>query len=146
MFILNSPNFQLVSTHAQHKTGLDRKQRENHTAMMSRSSTYLAKNLWSRLRLESLSTAVGIASASLWRLTVCTTQSAWSKQRHKFYSCKIHVLSKMVLHNREDLVNFDRVLGISSFHVKKRSNFSFKLLNFKDFYKFNRLKIRCLTA
>ncbi len=34
-------------------------------AIMSRSRTYLAKNLWSRLRLESLSTAVGIASASL---------------------------------------------------------------------------------
>ena len=28
MFILNSPNFQLVRVHAQHKTGLDRKQRE----------------------------------------------------------------------------------------------------------------------
>ena len=51
--------------HAEHKTGLDGKQRENLRAMMSRSRTYLAKNLWSRLRLESLSTAVGIASASL---------------------------------------------------------------------------------
>lgn len=35
--------------------------------------------------------------------------------------------------NREDLVNFDRVLGVSSFHVKKQRNFPFKLLNFRDF-------------
>lgn len=56
------------------------------------------------------------------------------------------ILSKMLLHNREDLVNFDRVLEISSFHEKKRPNFSFKLLNFKDFCKFNHLKIKCLTV
>ena len=55
-------------------------------------------------------------------------------------------LSKMFLHNREDLVNFDQVLGISSFHGEKSPNFSFKLLNFRDFSKFNRLKIKCLTA
>ena len=86
---------------------------------MSRSSTYLAK--------ESLEPSeVGIlvysrrhrisqfVEADSLHHTECMEQ-----QRHKFYSCKIHVLSKMVLHNREDLVNFDRVLGISSFHVKK---------------------------
>ncbi len=43
--------------------------------------------------------------------------------------------------------NFDRVLElrsflVSSFHEKKRPNFSF----FRDFCKFNRLKIKCLTA
>ena len=68
------------------------------------------------------------------------------QQRHKFYACQIHTLTKVLLHNREDLVNFDRVLEISSFHGEKSPNFSFKLLNFKDFYKFNRLKIKCLTA
>ena len=41
------------------------------------------------------------------------------KQRHKFYVCQIHILFKMLLHNREDLVNFDQVLGNSSFHEKK---------------------------
>ena len=29
------------------------------------------------------------------------------EQRHEFYACQIHILSKMLLHNREDLVNFD---------------------------------------
>ena len=56
------------------------------------------------------------------------------------------VLSKVLLHNREDLVNFDQVLGIRSFHGVKSANFSFKLLNFKDFYKFNHLKVKCLKA
>ncbi len=68
------------------------------------------------------------------------------QQRHKFYACQIHTLTKVLLHNREDLVNFDQVLGISSFHGEKSPNFSFKLLNFRGFYKFNRLKIKCLTA
>jgi hypothetical protein len=68
------------------------------------------------------------------------------EQRHKLYACRIHTLSKMFLHNREDLINFDQVLGISSFHVKKRQTFFFKLLIFKDFYKYNQLKFRCLTA
>ena len=53
---------------------------------------------------------------------------------------------KMLLHNREDLVNFDQVLGISSFHEKKRPNFSFKLLIFKNFTKFYHLKIKYLTT
>ncbi len=47
------------------------------------------------------------------------------QQRHKFYACQIHTLSKVLLHNREDLVNFDQVLGISSFHGEKSPNFSF---------------------
>ena len=68
------------------------------------------------------------------------------EQRHKFYTGKIHRFFKMLLHNREDLVNFDRVLEISSFHEKKRPNFSFKLLIFRDFCKYNYLKFNCLTA
>lgn len=67
--------------------------------------------------------------------------------RHQFYMCQIHGFSKMLLHNRKDLVNFDQVLGIlSNFHQKMRSNFSFKLLNFRDFCKFNHLIIRCLIT
>ena len=65
---------------------------------------------------------------------------------HQLYTGKIHCFSKVFLHNREDLVNFDQVLGISSFHGEKSVNFSFKLLIFKDFCKFNHLKFRCLTA
>ena len=68
------------------------------------------------------------------------------EQRHELYACQIHTLSKMLLHNREDLVNFERVLGNSNFHGEKSANFSFKLLIFRDFCKYNQLKFRCLTA
>ena len=68
------------------------------------------------------------------------------EQRHELYACQIHILSKMLLHNREDLVNFVRVLGSSNFHGEKSPNFSFKLLIFRDFCKYNRLKFRYLTA
>ena len=65
---------------------------------------------------------------------------------HQLYSCQIHCFSKMLLHNWEDLVNFDQVLGSSNFHGEKRSNFSFKLLIFRDFSKFKHLCFRCLTT
>lgn len=55
------------------------------------------------------------------------------EQRHKLYASQIHTLSKMFFHNRKDLINFDQVLGSSSFHGEKSANFSFKLLIFKDF-------------
>ena len=35
---------------------------------------------------------------------------------HKLNTGQIHRISKMLLHNREDLVNFGQVLGISSLH------------------------------
>lgn len=65
---------------------------------------------------------------------------------HQLYSGKIHSFSKMFLHNREDLVNFNQVPGISSFHGEKSPNFSFKLLIFRGLCKYNYLKFRCLTA
>ena len=65
---------------------------------------------------------------------------------HQLYSCQIHCFSKMLLHNWEDLVNFDQVLGSSDFHGEKRSNFSFKLLIFRDFCKFKHLNFKCLTT
>lgn len=64
---------------------------------------------------------------------------------HQLYAGKIHRISKMLLHNREDLANFDQVLGVSNLH-EKAANFSLKLLNSKDFYKCKQLIIRCLTA
>ena len=36
---------------------------------------------------------------------------------------QIHRFSKILLHNREDLVNFDQVLGISSLHRKSSALF-----------------------
>lgn len=132
--------------HAQHKTGLDRKQRENHTDYDVK-----VKNILGKESLEPSEVGIPVDSRrhrvsqfveadSLYN-TECVEQ-----QRHKFYACQIHTLSKVLLHNREDLVNFDQVLGISSFHGEKSTNFSFKLLNFRGFYKFNRLNIKCLTV
>ena len=37
---------------------------------------------------------------------------------HKLNASQIHRFSKILLHNREDLVNFDQVLGASSLHRK----------------------------
>lgn len=60
--------------------------------------------------------------------------------RHQLYAWQIHCFSEMLLHNREDLVNFNKILGVfSSFHGEKSPNFSFKLLNSKDFIKYNHL-------
>ncbi len=56
------------------------------------------ESLEARLRLASLSTAVGIASASLLEADVCTTQSAMEQQRHDlFMRAKIHTLTKVAL-------------------------------------------------
>ena len=49
---------------------------------------------------------------------------------HKLYAGQIHRFSKILLHNREDLVNFDQVLGISSLHGKSSELF-FKTTNFQ---------------
>lgn len=38
---------------------------------------------------------------------------------HKLNASQIHRFSKILLHNREDLVNFDQVLGVSSLHRKR---------------------------
>lgn len=140
------PELPVGAIHAECKTGLDGKQRENHTGYDVK-----VKNIPGKESLEPSEVGVLVDSrrhrisqfvkADSLHHTECIEQ-----QRHKFYACQIHTLSKMLLHNREDLVNFDRVLEISSFHEKKRPNISFKLLNFRDFCKFNRLKIKCLTA
>ena len=132
--------------HTEHKTGLDRKQRENHAG-----DDVKVKNILGKESLEPSEVGILVDSrrhrigqfveADSLHHTKCMEQ-----QRHKFYACQIHVLSKVLLHNREDLVNFDQVLGIRSFHGVKSANFSFKLLNFKDFYKFNHLKVKCLKA
>lgn len=132
--------------HAQHQSCLDWKQRENHPGYYVK-----VKNILGKESLEPSEVGILVDSrrhrigkfveADSLHHTECMEQ-----QRHKFYACQIHTLTKVLLHNREDLVNFDQVLGISSFHGEKSPNFSFKLLNFRGFYKFNRLKIKCLTA
>ena len=140
------PELPVGTVHAQDKTCLDWEQREDHTG-----DNVKIKNI---LGEESLNTSqagvpvhvCGHRASQFMKTDSLHHTKCVEEQRHKLYACQIHILSKMLLHNREDLVNFDQVLGISSFHEKKRRNFSFKLLNFRDFYKYNHLKIRCLTA
>ena len=46
------------------------------------------------------------------------------EQRHELYACQIHVIAKMLLHNRKDCVNFDEVLGsCRNFHGKSGQTF-----------------------
>lgn len=140
------PELPVGTVHAQHKFRLYGQQRENHAG-----DNVKVKNILGKEPLNPSET--GIPVHVRWHRTsqfmktdgLHHTQCV-EQQRHKFYACQIHTLSKVLLHNREDLVNFDQVLGISSFHGEKSANFSFKLLNFRDFCKFNRLKIKCLTA
>lgn len=146
ILILNSPNFQLVRSMLSTRPVLTGSSEKIIRAMMSRSRTYLAKNL-----LEPSETGIpvhvrGHRTSQFMKTDGLHNTECVEQQRHKFYARQIHTLFKVLLHNREDLVNFDQVLGISSFHGEKSPNFSFKLLNFRDFCKFNRLKIRCLTA
>ena len=122
------------TVHAQNKTCLDRKQRENHTG-----DNVKIKNIPGKESLKTPQVGVpvngsGHCIGKLMEAHRLHHTQRMEEQRHEFYTCQIHILSKMLLHNREDLVNFDQVLGISIFHEKKPRNFSFKLLNFRDFY------------
>ncbi len=46
------------------------------------------------------------------------------EQRHKFYAKQIQTMTKMLLHNREDLINFDQALGSCNFQgfLQKKSD------------------------
>ena len=83
--------------YAELKTGLDRKQQENHTG-----NDVKVKNILDKESLES--SEVGILVDG---------------RRYRII--------------REDLVNCDQTLGISSFHGEKSPNFSLKALIFRFF-------------
>ena len=140
------PELPVGTVHAQHKFRLDGQQREYHAG-----DNVEVKNILGEEPLKPSEAGIPVhvrghrASRFMKTDGLHHTQRV-KEHRHKLYACQIHTLSKMLLHNREDLVNFDRVLGSSNFHGEKSPNFSFKLLIFRDFYKYNHLKIRCLTA
>ena len=140
------PELPVGTVHAQNKIRLDRKQRENHTGDYVEIKNVLGEE---SLKTSQAGVPVHVCGhrASQFMKADCLhhTQRV-EEQRHKLYAGQIHTLSKMFLHNREDLINFERVLGNSSFHGEKSPNFSFKLLIFRDFCKYNQLKFRCLTA
>ena len=134
------------TVHAQHEFCLDWQQRENHAG-----NDVEVKNILGKKSLEPSEVGILVDSRRHRIRQLMETHrlhytEGMEEQRHKLYASQIHIFSKMFLHNREDFVNFDQVLGFSSFHGEKSANFSFKLLIFKDFYKYNRLKFRCLTA
>ena len=140
------PELPVGTVHAQHESRLDWKQRENHAG-----DNVEVKNILGEEPLKPSEVGVLVYGCRHRIGKFVETDrlhhaQSVEEQRHELYACQIHTLSKMLLHNREDLINFDQVLGISNFHVKKRQNFSFKLLIFRDFYKYNQLKFRCLTA
>lgn len=140
------PEFPIGPVHAQHESCLDRKQRENHAG-----DNVEVKNILGEESLKPSGVGVLVYGCRHRIGKFVETNrlhyaQSVEEQRHELYACQIHTLSKMLLHNREDLVNFERVLGNSSFHGEKSPNFSFKLLIFRDFCKYNRLKFRCLTA
>lgn len=140
------PELPVGTVHAQHESCLDRKQRENHAG-----DNVEVKNILGEESLKSSEVGVLIYGCRHRIGKFVETDrlhhaQSVEEQRHELYACQIHTLSKMLLHNSEDLVNFERVLGNSNFHGEKSPNFSFKLLIFRDFCKYNHSKIRCLTA
>lgn len=140
------PKLPIGTIHAQHKSGLDWQQRENHAG-----NDVEVKNILGKEPLNPSETGIlvyvrGHGTCQFMEADRLHHTQGMEEQRHKFYARQINTLSEMLLHNREDLVNFDQVLGISSFHGEKSLNFSFKLLIFKDSHKYNQLEFRCLTA
>ena len=97
MLILNSPNFQLVRSMLKDKTGPDGKQRENHPGYYVK-----VKNIPGKESLEPSEVGIIVDSrrhrisqfvkADSLHHTECMEQ-----QRHKFYACQIHTLSKNAL-------------------------------------------------
>lgn len=113
----------VCAVHAQNPTVLNRKQREDHPCYQVEVQGIVGD--------ESLNAAqIGI---TLNRHRHCRSQLVKAHSlhhtkgmehiSHKLNAGQIHGISKILLHNREDLVNFDQVLGISSLHRKKQQTF-----------------------
>ena len=137
---VENPELPVCAVHTQHQSGLDGKQREYHSCHKVKIEGVLG--------YESLNAAkVGIPFNRGWHCR-CKFMEAYGlhhtqgmeHEGHKLYAGQIHRFSKMLLHNRKDLVNFAQVLGVSFLHTNS-GNFSLKLLNFKDFSKYNGLII-----
>lgn len=140
------PELPVGTVHAQHKFRLDGQQREYHAC-----DDVEVKGIMGKEPLQASKIGIPLHRGGHSRSQLLKTDGLHHTQRvkehrHEFYAGQIHTLSKMLLHNRENLVNFDQVLGSSSFHGEKSPNFSFKLLISRDFCKYNQLKFRCLTA
>lgn len=117
------PELPVGTVHAQHESCLDWKQRENHA-----SDDVEVENILGEEPLKPSEVGVpvhvrGHRASQFMKADGLNHTQCVEEHRHKLYACQIHTLSKMLLHNREDLVNFDRVLGNSSFHGENRQTF-----------------------
>lgn len=141
------PELPVGPVHSENHVLADRKKAENHFGYQVEVEGILGKESLEPAHVGVAFHGCGHRSRKFVKADGLDHTEGMDDKCHQLYAGEIHCFSKMLLHNREDLVNFDRVLGIfSNFHGEKSGNFSFKLLNFKDFYKYNHLKIRCLTA
>ena len=140
------PELPVGAVHAQHKPRLDWEQSENHTCDNIKVKNILGEESLKPSEIGILFDRCRHGVRQLMEADSLYDAERMEKIRHELYTRQIHRFSKMCLHNREDLINFDQVLGSSSFHGEKSANFSFKLLIFRDFCKYNRLNFRCLTA
>ncbi len=140
------PELPVGAVHAQHESCFDWKQRENHAGDNVEVKNILGEEPLKPSEVGILFYGCRHRIGKFVETDRLHHAQSMKEQRHELYACQIHTLSKMLLHNREDLVNFERVLGNSNFHGEKSANFSFKLLIFRDFCKYNQLKFRCLTA
>ena len=139
--------FPVGAVHAQYEFRLDRQQTENHAGDDVKVKNTLGKEPLNPSKAEVPAHIRGHRGRQFMKTDGLHHTQRVEEQNHKLYAGQIHTLSKMLLHNRADLVNFDQVLGSSNFHREESPNFSFKLLVFKNFFlKYNQLKFRCLTA
>lgn len=96
--------------------------------------------------IASLSTSVGISSASLWRLTVCTTHRAWRSRAMSFMLVRFILCPKCSCIIGRICLTLIESLEVVVFQVEKSTNFLFKLLIFRHSRKYNRLLFRYLRA
>lgn len=135
------PELPVGTVHAQHEFCLDWQQGENHAGNDVEVENILGKEPLNPSEAGFPVHVRGHRARQFMKADGLHHTQCVEEQSHKLYAGQIHILTKMLLHNREDLVNFDQVLGISSFHGEKSPNFSFKLLIFKDSCKYKHLKI-----
>lgn len=134
------PKLPVCAVHAQHQSGLDGKQREYHPCHKVKVEGVLGYE-----PLDASKVGIPFNRGRHCRRKFMEAYGLHHTQgmeheSHKLYAGQIHRISKMRLHNRKDLVNFAQVLGVGYLHTKS-GNFSLKLLNPKDFSKYNGLII-----
>ena len=118
------------AVHAQNNSLLDGEQREYHARHQIK-----AEGIMGDEALYASQVGIPLHSSRHRRGKLVQTHGLHHAQgvkykSHEPYTGQIHRISKMLLHNWEDLVNFDQVLGISNLHRKSCELF-FKVTEFQ---------------